>query len=57
MRIKGIGEVIFLPAGPLMVGRQFYTVAINILSNVRLSIGAVHAGRIVVSTIMSKLGT
>ena len=41
----------------LMDSRQFYTVALNILSNIGLSIGAVYAGRIISSIIMSQLGT
>jgi CrcB protein len=40
----------------LMDSRQFYTVALNILSNVGLSIGAVYAGRIIASTIMLQVG-
>jgi fluoride exporter len=41
----------------LIDSRQFYTVALNILSNIGLSIGAVYAGRIISSIIMSQLGT
>ena len=37
----------------LMDSRQFYTVALNILSNVGLSIGAVYGGRIIASTIFT----
>jgi fluoride exporter len=40
----------------LMDSRQFYTVALNILSNVGLSIGAVYAGRVIASTIMLQVG-
>jgi CrcB protein len=39
----------------LIDSRQFYTTAINTLSNVGLSIGAVYAGRIIASTIMLQL--
>jgi CrcB protein len=35
----------------LMDSRQFYTVALNIILNVGLSIGAVYGGRIIASTI------
>jgi CrcB protein len=35
----------------LMDSRQFYTVALNIVLNVGLSIGAVYGGRIIASTI------
>jgi fluoride exporter len=35
----------------LMDSRQFYTVALNIILNVGLSIGAVYGGRIIGSTI------
>ena len=41
----------------LIDSRQFYTVALKILSNIGLSIGAVYAGRIISSIIMSQLGT
>jgi fluoride exporter len=40
----------------LMDSRQFYTAALNILSNVGLSIGAVYAGRIIASIATLQLG-
>jgi CrcB protein len=36
----------------LIDSRQFYTLALNILSNVGLSIGAVYAGRIISSVVL-----
>src|ERR1051325_6250464 len=36
--------------------RQYYTMALNIFSNIGLSIGAIYAGRIISSIIMSQLG-
>jgi fluoride exporter len=41
----------------LIDSRQYYTMALNILSNIGLSIGAIYAGRIISSIIMSQLGT
>jgi CrcB protein len=41
----------------LIDSRQFYTVALNTLSIIGLSIGAVYAERIICSIIMSQLGT
>ena len=41
----------------LIDSRQYYTMALNILSNIGLSIGAIYAGRIISSLIMSQLGT
>jgi CrcB protein len=35
----------------LMDSKEFYAVALNILSNVGLSLGAIYAGRIIASTI------
>jgi len=40
----------------LMDSRQFFTVALNILSNVGLSIGAIYGGRVIASIVMSQLG-
>jgi fluoride exporter len=36
----------------LIDSRQFYTLALNILSNIGLSIGAVYAGRIISSVVL-----
>jgi fluoride exporter len=41
----------------LIDSRQYYTMALNIFSNIGLSIGAIYAGRIISSIIMSQLGT
>jgi CrcB protein len=40
----------------LMDSRQFFTVALNILLNVGLSIGAIYGGRVVASVVMSQVG-
>jgi CrcB protein len=40
----------------LMDSKEFYVVALNILSNVGLSLGAVYAGRIIASTIALQVG-
>jgi fluoride exporter len=40
----------------LIDSSQFYTVALNILSNIGLSIGTIYAGRIISSISMSQLG-
>lgn len=40
----------------LMDNRQFYSMALNILSNVGLSIGAVYGGRVVAFIAMSQVG-
>ncbi|MDQ3902792.1 MAG: fluoride efflux transporter CrcB [Thermoproteota archaeon] len=40
----------------LMESRQFYSMTLNILSNVGLSIGAVYGGRVVALIVMSQLG-
>ena len=40
----------------LMDSKEFYAVALNILSNVGLSIGAIYAGRIIASTIALQVG-
>jgi CrcB protein len=40
----------------LMDSKEFYAVALNILLNVGLSLGAVYAGRIIASTIALQIG-
>ncbi|MDQ3903190.1 MAG: CrcB family protein [Thermoproteota archaeon] len=45
-----------LETSNLMDSRQFFTVALNILLNVGLSIGAIYSGRVVASIVMSQLG-
>ena len=45
-----------LETNNLMDSRQFYSMALNILSNVGLSIGAVYGGRVVALIAMSQLG-
>jgi CrcB protein len=40
----------------LMDSKEFYAVALNILLNVSLSLGAVYAGRIIASTIALQIG-
>ena len=44
-----------LETSNLMDSRQFFTVALNILLNVGLSIGAIYSGRVVASIVMSQL--
>jgi CrcB protein len=40
----------------LMDSKEFYAVALNILLNVGLSLGAIYAGRIIASTIALQIG-
>jgi CrcB protein len=40
----------------LMDNKEFYAVALNILLNVGLSLGAIYAGRIIASTIALQVG-
>jgi CrcB protein len=45
-----------LETSNLMDSKEFYAVALNILSNVGLSLGAIYAGRIIASTIALQVG-
>ena len=45
-----------LETSNLMDSRQFFTVALSILLNVGLSIGAIYGGRVVASIVMSQFG-
>ena len=45
-----------LESANLMDGNEFYAVALNIISNVGLSLGAVYAGRIIASAVSLQVG-